>query len=97
MVKVHGRKPWVLDLMRKRIIGEAMSETGCTKISSLTEDQAKELKAKTNGRAQNKFVAGLFICMADNGHYGELKTWLGNNFALGNDNTRICSRRHSPC
>ena len=47
-LKVHGRKPWVLDLLRKRIPKEAMAETRCTKISFLTEDQTKKLNAKTD-------------------------------------------------
>ena len=41
-------------------------------------------------------MAGLFICMADNAGYGELKTWLGDNFALGDDKYHICSQQHSP-
>ncbi len=45
----------------------------------------KELEGKTDKQAENKFVAGLFICMADNRRYGELKAWLGDDFALGNN------------
>ncbi len=97
MVKAHGGKPWILDLLRNRILGEFMLENGWTNISTLTEEEAKDLEAKTDGQAENEFVAGLFICWSDNGRYGEIKTCLSDNFSLGDDKSRVRSRQHSPC
>ncbi len=47
-VKVHGRKLWILDLLRNRILGKVMVENGWTNISTLLDKQAKELKARTD-------------------------------------------------
>ncbi len=51
-----------------------MGESGWTKISTLMDKQENELEVKTDKQAESKFVAGLFICMADNGRCGKLKT-----------------------
>ncbi len=51
-----------------------MSESSWTDIFMLTDDDVKELDAKTDEFMENEFVTGLFICMADIGRYDKLKT-----------------------
>ncbi len=48
IVKAHGGKPWILDLLRNKILREVMAESGWTKISALTDKQAEVLEAKTD-------------------------------------------------
>ncbi len=60
-------------------------EEGLQDISGMGVEDIVVLNAKAAKRIKNKFTMGLFICMADNGQYEELKTRLGNGFALGND------------
>ncbi len=67
-VKVYSRKPWTLDSLRNRILRELISESSLTDISTLTDKWAKELDAKTDKRAENEFVVGLFIYMAEDLH-----------------------------
>ncbi len=61
-------------MLRNRILREVMAENGWANISKMSEEQAKELKAKTDVQAENKFVVDLFIYIADSGCYDKLKT-----------------------
>ncbi len=47
-VKVHCDKLWVLEILRRMVLGEVMAEEGCTSISMLTDDQAKDLRARAD-------------------------------------------------
>ena len=40
MVKAHSGKPWILDSLRNRILGEVMAEDSCTNILALMDNQA---------------------------------------------------------
>ncbi len=72
-------------MLRSRVLSKIMTEDDYANIVTLMDNKTKDLDVRTNEQAENEFVDGLFICMADNGWYGKLKTRLSDDFALGDD------------
>ncbi len=66
MVKAHGRKPWILDLLRSRILGKIMAKDSYADIAALMDKEGKDLDTRPEEQAENEFVASLSICMVDN-------------------------------
>ena len=74
----------MLGLLKTRTLPSTVEER-CLNLATMTVKDKKVLKDNANKKAENKFITNLFICIADTGRYGELKTRLADNFALGDN------------